>query len=202
MHSYSPIGEDSVSDDKGLFESYWDRVKAFIPELLALPAKIRGLRQEALGYQIVAKQRALTTHANALGASATKLSGMASVADSIKARIQKYLPFWRKQESGLSLPILIPIVALSALAVVAVQGLSLLKDYAAQRAIVEDVKGKFLTLAEAQALTGSMPKPKGGGIFGTLFGEGLEDSMKYIGLGVAGVLAFVLYQRLAKKGVG
>lgn len=197
-----------TSTDAGIFATYWAKVKGYVNELLALPARIRGLRQEALGAKILADAKGATSIARTLSTSSTSLSGMLATAEAVVAKIRTWLPHWQRQESSTSLsglgilPVLIIApLAVAALAYVATNGLGLLKDYAIQTKVVAEAitglkSGAYTVDQAAGLIKGSAPPPPKSAL--QILME--ESGAKYIGLAVAGILGLVLYQRYAKKG--
>ncbi len=189
--------------DEGLFARYWAWIKAKLTELLTLPAKIRGLRQEALGTKIVADARGLTSMSSTLSMSSSTLSGMIATADAVAAKIKTWLPKFQAAEaeagslSGLGVaPILIlGVMGMAALAYIAVKGAGLLKDYALQRQIVDGAKAKLYSMGEAQALIKAGTTPT----FAETAGAGVATALAPIGLALAGVLALVAYQRFGAR---
>ncbi len=205
MHAthFATLEADTTDADEGLFARYWTWIKARLSELLALPAKIRGLRQEALGAKIVADARGLTSMSSTLSTSSSTLSGMIATADAVAAKIKTWLPKFRAAEaeagslSGLGIaPILIlGVMGMAALAYIAVKGAGLLKDYALQKQVIDGVKGKLYSIGEGQALIKAGATPT----FAETAGAGVATALAPIGLALAGVLALVAYQRFGAR---
>lgn len=148
-------------EEEGIFARYWRRVKAFIPQLLALPQLIKA--QRARVASLLARARRAGDRARGvdlkLAGSRSRLRGMAITANKVVAKIKKYLPTWRKKEEEVDvrgvglIPVLIfGVAAGAALAYVGVKGLSLLKQYKMEERIISDMENQLITIEEAKQL--------------------------------------------------
>lgn len=203
MHNeYAMLGEE-----EGTFEKYWAELKAYIQELLGLPVAIQKRRYELAKIAGLAYQKGKMTEMQTAVDSLKRINAMADPAMNIAVKIRKYLPDWLSAEkqsasqpmSGLGfIPLLVMgVAAAGALAYVAVQGLSLLKEYKAESVIIEDLKAKTLTIDEAKALI-KATKPVGAM---TAVAEQFGGSIAYalipviIGGGVLAAWKFGLFSR-------
>lgn len=192
-----------TTETVGTFQKYWNKVKAFIPDLIALPEKIRRLQQEALGWSIKTKNEDLRTQ---FKGSSTRLSSMHDIAIAVKAKIDKYLPHWKSQEKsfgvsgfGIAPALVIGAVAIGALAYVSVKGLSLLKQYAREKQIISDLKTKAISLEEAKALIKETGKAVAGGTFIDTIIEKIMSPLAIPIMAVGAVGVFILYTKLKRR---
>jgi len=205
MHnSYAMLGAD-----EGYFETYWNELKAYIQELLGLPVAIQKRRFELAKIAGLAYQKGKTTEMQAAVDSLKRINAMAEPAHTISQKIRAYLPDWlaaEKQSSSQPMSGLgfIPLIAMgvaaaAALAYVAVQGLSLLKEYKSESVIIEDLKAKTLTIEEAKALIRAT-KPVGAM---TAIGESFGGNMGMMVIPALGIGALALawkFGLLGKRG--
>jgi len=184
MRSLSTL--NGMADD---FAGYWAKVKNYINDLIALPQRVAALDARIFTLQKSIARRTDMPAAQRkslifeLGKSAPRIGPMKETAIAIASRIQNYLPQWRayaQTQSGSALgfaPVLAA-AAFAALAYVAVQGLGLLKEYKSEKAIIDAVEAKTLTVEQAAALI-KESKTK---TMGTSIGEGISKALVPIAL--------------------
>lgn len=138
------------------FWSYWDRIKSKIAELRALPGKLRMLKLEIGPLSARAARLGEPGLVGALTATGQRLDSITVEADKVQDKINRYLPEWQsaagKGEGLGALPVVLGVAALGAAAYVATKGLSLLKNYAQEKAILDDAKRKVISLEQAKGL--------------------------------------------------
>lgn len=194
-----------TAESVGTFTSYWNKIKSFIPDLLTLPGKIRGLQQEALGWAIKTKNEALKSQ---FKASSNRSLSMYDIAVDIKNKINSYLPNWQSQEKasgasgmwgfGIIPALIIGAVALGALAYVSVKGLSLLKQYQSEKSIMSDLKSKAISLEEAKTLIHETGRVSTGPTFVESITEKLTTPLMIPLLIGGGILAFMMVSKFRR----
>lgn len=177
--------------------SYWFTVKSYIKDMINLPVKILQLRKA--NEKLLASKNISQEDKSKLILSMARLKPMQVNAEAIRAKIDEHLPSWQKAESSSSsvkgfgiIPLLVlGVAAASALAYIAVTGISLLKQYKQEEAIMQQVANKTLTITEAQSLIKSV---KSSGGFMESFGSSLGGNIGLIlGIGILAVGGYYLY---------
>jgi len=139
--------------------SLWEQVKSKIGAMQRLPGDIEQKKGEVI---VMARQPAVTSLPNdhptriEFRKVLAHLITMKEEANTVAAKISRYLPDWRSaagETQGLgAIPIVLGVAAAGALAYVAVKGLELLKQYKQEMDVFESLKAKTLSLSEARGL--------------------------------------------------
>jgi hypothetical protein len=174
---------------------YWQQIETYIKDMINLPVKILQLRKA--NEKLLAKTKSVSDKA-LLQASIARLKPMQTSAETVRAKIDSYLPSWQKAEKSTSSVKgfgLIPLLVLGgasaiALGYVAIKGMTLIKEYKQEEAIMQQVANRTLTVDEAQALIKSVKSPSPLTAFMSSFGSGIALPLVIVGVGVGGYFAW------------
>lgn len=177
-----------LGQDQGMLASYWDQVKQFMSDLVALPSNIQQSRTDLAQIMGVAYQKGDTDTYQQAVDSLNRLNAMVDTANSVAQKINDYAPQWMQaeqqqaQSSGMSglgfIPLLVlGVAAAAALAYVAVQGLSLLKQYESENNLIADLKAKSITLEQAKTLIQAGKPVSAAETFASTLGGGISKAL-------------------------
>lgn len=192
--------------DESSFWGYWDSIKNRIVEIVNMGSGIKLLMAKAADLEKRSIRLNLPDTANITQARSIT-TNLYTLWLEVKGNIEKYLPDWSTAAeehpitttySGVGLiPLLvIGTAGLAALAYTATAGLSLIKDYYAQKSILAQLEAKVITAEEAKGLLSVGSQEGFFSRFGTQFGKGISP---YVGLGIAGLAFIYLYPILKTK---
>src|SRR3989304_7404455 len=163
MHSQVSL----EGEEDSLFYTYWGKIKNKIDDLRNLPYSI--LKQIAAVKSLQEKTKVAGTVKdwptyNFAYDSLKRLNAMLAPAIDVKNKIDKWLPTWMKkvegERKGLSglgaIPlIIIGVAAMGALAIVAIKGIALLKEYLIEKKAIDAVATGAISLEKAKELVGA-----------------------------------------------
>lgn len=188
------------------FWNYWNTVKGQISQIYAIGGKLASLNAKLDNIH----SRASKVDPNLANEASKQRPAMVTLQDrweAVRKMIDQYLPTWKKAEADTgaehplstdytvgALPlILVGGAALAALAYVATSGLSLIKDYEFQKAVLTSLERRLISTEQAKGLIKSSTQVP---TFGTAIGG---EVGKYIGIAALGLGAIYLLPMLLKK---
>ncbi len=195
------VGLEAGQATRAKIPQYWAEIKDRLATYARLDTDVGAAKREAAALVQMASQKGDTKTVIAASQAWQELTAAEPTAKSVAAKVRQYHTQWASatesavdRESGLgALPLVLGAAALIALAYVAANGAKTYATYLTQRRILDDLKAKSMTAAQAQEL---MKAASGGGpLFG--FSLGGMDMTPILLVGAAAI-GFVMWKGKGK----
>lgn len=155
------------------FSTSWNTIKRYARSFVNIQGDLEDKISETTKLVKIAMNAKDEKTVIALRRQRAKLFRMRPDAKEVSTKTKKYMPIWRKtMEGGSGLGIIIAatlgLAGIAAAAFVSIKGMQLLKDFKRESLIIDSLKKKTLTIAEAKGLIKSssvfdmpsLPMPK------------------------------------------